>query len=55
MLEGLWKETDDDPFKTVKPEYKEMLQQKQSQQRVPPKIIDVKELDKQAVRTKNII
>ena len=51
---GQWKETDEDPFKTLKQTFTEMVQAKQSLVPPKPKMIDEREM-KADVREKNII
>ena len=55
-LEGLWKENkDDDPFHNVKGEFTDMIDQKQTQEEIAPKMINLKEVGKEDVNMKNII
>ena len=43
--EGLWKESDDDPFKTLKETFTQMIEDKQSMKAIRPKMVDVNEID----------
>ena len=54
IIEGLWKESDDDPFTNLHQGYTTMIGAKQTHEEAMPRLIDPRELDK-AVRTKNIL